>query len=314
MIEKILNASFLIGLGAATIRMATPILFATVGEIIAERSGVLNLGVEGTMLMGAMVGFVTAFKTGSLWLGVLNALVIGGIFGLVMAFLTVTLRTRQEISGLSINLLSSGLSFFFFRAIFGVMSVPPHIKPFDPLNIPVLSKIPVIGEIFFQQYALTYIAIILAPLAYIFLFKTNFGLKIRAVGENPVSADTVGVNVYFIRYISLIIGGMLAGIGGAFLSLAQFNMFLDEMTAGRGFIAIALTIFSNWHPINALWGSFLFGGADALQLRLQAVGFKIPYQFFLMLPYVLTILALLGVSKRVKGPAALIIPYKRGER
>ena len=314
MIDKIFNASFMIGLGAATIRMATPILFATVGEIIAERAGVLNLGIEGTMLMGAMVGFVTAFKTGSLWLGVLNAGVIGAIFGLLMAFLTVTLRTRQEISGLSINLLSSGLSFFFFRTIFGVMSVPPHIKPFDPLVIPGLATIPIIGDIFFKQYTLTYIAIILAPVAYIFLFKTNLGLKIRAVGENPVSADTVGVSVYFVRYISVILGATLAGIGGSFLSLAQFNMFLDGMTAGRGFIAIALTIFSNWNPMNALWGSFLFGGADALQLRLQAVGFKIPYQFFLMIPYLLTILALLGVSKRAKAPASLIIPYKRGER
>ncbi len=313
--EKLLNLGFLIGLGTATIRMATPLLYATLGEIIAERSGILNLGVEGTMLMGAFVGFLVGIKTGDLWLGVLAAMGSGALMGLLMAFMTVTLRCRQEISGIAINLLSSGLTFFFFRTVFGAQAVPPHIKhPFPEIAIPVLSNIPIIGPIFFKQYLLTYIAFLLVPVIHILIFKTTWGLKIRVVGENPRAADTVGINVFLVRYLCVIAGASLAAIGGAFLTTAQFNMFLDQITNGRGFIAIALTIFSNWMPLKALWGALIFGGADAFQLRLQAIGFKIPYQFFLMIPYVLTLAALLGIARRVRAPASLIVPYKRGER
>jgi len=308
------DLTFFVGLITTAIRLATPILFAAVGEIFAERSGVLNLGIEGTMLMGAFVGFVTAFGSGSLWLGVGAAALVGAMMGLLMAFLTVTLRTRQEISGIAINLFSAGLTFALFRLIFGTRSVPPHIKAFGIIRVWGLADIPVVGPILFQHYALTYIAIALVPIAYYVIFKTSWGLKVRVVGENPVAGDTAGINVYAVRYACVIIGGTLAAIGGSFLSLAQFNMFLDQISNGRGFIAIAVTIFGNWQPVRALWGALLFGGADALQLRLQAIGFKIPYQFFLMIPYVLTIVALAGLSKRVRAPAALIVPYKRGER
>jgi len=293
---------------AATLRVATPLMFGTLGELFCERAGVLNLGIEGTMFMGAFVGFTAASLTGSLWLGVLAALIGGMLAGLLMAFFSVKLGVNQHVSGLGITLLLTALSLFFFRVIFGENLESPHIPPFSQLVI--LKNVPFLGEIL-SQYALTYIAIILIPIVWWVVYRTNFGLDMRAVGENPEAADAAGVNVYLTRYIALAIGGGLMAVGGAFLTLAQLGSFTFGIIAGRGWVCIALIIFANWQPIRVLWGALLFGGVSALELRLQTTGIKLPYEAFLALPYVVTIIALALAGRKTAGPAAVLKPYKR---
>ncbi|MGD8256445.1 MAG: ABC transporter permease, partial [Desulfobacterales bacterium] len=257
--NEIFDVAFVSGLIGATMRMATPIIFATLGEILAERSGVLNLGIEGIMLMGAMTGFLVTFTSGSILFGVLAAAIVGMLLGLLMAFLAVHLGLSQHVSGLGITLFATGLSMFIYRLHFGSPTVPPIIEPFRQIAIPVLSKIPVIGEGLFTQYSLTYIAWILIPVISILLYKTKIGLKILTVGENPVVADTVGVNVNLTRTLCLVGGGALMGIGGSFLTLAHQNMFLIDVIGGRGWVAIAMVIFGNWNPFKGALGALIFG-------------------------------------------------------
>jgi simple sugar transport system permease protein len=309
--KEFLTAGFLIGLLSATLRMATPLIIATLGETFSERSGVLNLGIEGTMLLGSLVAFLVAYRTNNLWLGVLSAGFSGILLSLLMAFFTVTLGVSQHVSGLGITIFASGLSLFIYRQVIGSPSIPPTVTTFKTVAVPLLSRIPIVGPILFDQYALTYIAILLVPICGYILFKTNFGLSLRAVGENPESADALGINVYKTRYVSLMIAGFLMGIAGSFFTLAYFNMFLYGIVGGRGWVCIALVIFANWIPSKVLLGALLFGGVDALQLRLQAIGFNIPYQFFLMMPYVLTIIVLVIVARRASYPSALLKPYRR---
>jgi len=293
---------------AACLRMATPLMFGTLGELFCERAGVLNLGIEGTMFMGAFVGFTAASLTGSLWLGVLVALIGGMLAGLLMAFFSVKLGVNQHVSGLGITLLLTALSLFFFRVIFGENLESPQIPPFSQLVI--LKNVPFFGVVL-SQYALTYIAIILIPIVWWVVYRTNFGLDMRAVGENPEAADAAGVNVYLTRYIALAIGGGLMAVGGAFLTLAQLGSFTFGIIAGRGWVCIALIIFANWQPLRVMWGALLFGGVSALELRLQTTGIKLPYEAFLSLPYVVTIIALALAGRRTAGPAAVLKPYKR---
>ncbi|MCD6120659.1 MAG: ABC transporter permease [Spirochaetales bacterium] len=314
MIRQIFEISFITGLLGATLRMATPIIYATLGEIIIERAGVLNLGIEGTMLIGAMTGFLVTITSGSLWLGILMAALAGMLLSLLMAFLAVYLGLSQHVSGLGITLFATGLAMFIYRLYFGSPTVPPTIKPFTPIAIPLLSKIPVIGPSFFNQYTLTYISWLLIPIIAILLYKTNMGLKIRTVGENPFAADTVGVNVNRTRTLSLITGGALMGIGGAFLTIANGNMFLSDVVGGRGWVSIAMVIFGNWDPLKGAAGALLFGFLDGLQLRLQGLGFKIPFHVFLLIPYLLTIIALISVSRKASYPCALLKPYRREEK
>ena len=314
MISDIFNATFIAGLIGATMRMSTPIIFATLGEIIAERSGVLNLGIEGTMLMGAMTGFLVTFTSGSLWAGVLAAALVGMILSLLMAFLSVHLGLSQHVSGLGITLFSTGLAMFIYRLHFGSPIVPPIVEPFKQVAIPFLSKIPVIGPSLFNQYVLTYLAWLLIPVISILLYKTKIGLKIRTVGENPFAADTVGVNVNLTRTLSLVAGGALVGIGGAFLTLAHQNMFLIDVVGGRGWVSIAMVIFGNWDPLKGAVGAVIFGFLDGLQLRLQGLGIQIPFHVFLMIPYIITIVALVSVSRRAAVPAGLLKPYRREEK
>jgi ABC-type uncharacterized transport system permease subunit len=309
-----LEAAFISGLIGAMMRMATPIIFATLGEILAERSGVLNLGIEGIMLMGAMTGFLVTFGTGSLWLGVLMSAIVGMILGLLMAFLSVNLGLSQHVSGLGITLFSTGLAMFNYRLYFGSPTVPPIVQPFKQVSLPLLSKIPVIGPGLFTQYTLTYLAWLLIPVMSILLYKTKMGLKIRTVGENPVVADTVGVNVTVTRTLCLVAGGALMGVGGAFLTLAHQNMFLIDVIGGRGWVSIAMVIFGNWDPLKGAIGALIFGFLDGLQLRLQGLGFHISFHFFLMIPYLLTIVALIGVSRKAAVPASLLKPYRREEK
>jgi ABC-type uncharacterized transport system permease subunit len=310
----LLDIAFISGLIGATMRMATPIIFATLGEILAERSGVLNLGIEGIMLMGAMTGFLVTFNSGSVWVGVLAAALVGMLLGMLMALLAVNLGLSQHVSGLGITLFATGLAMFIYRLHFGSPTVPPTIQPFKEIALPLLSKIPLLGPGLFTQYSLTYVAWLLIPVMSVLLYKTRLGLKIRTVGENPVVADTVGVSVTVTRTLCLVFGGALMGIGGAFLTLAHQNMFLIDVIGGRGWVAIAMVIFGNWDPLKGAVGALIFGFLDGLQLRLQGLGIAISFHLFLMIPYLLTIVALISVSRKAAVPAGLLKPYRREEK
>jgi simple sugar transport system permease protein len=305
---------FASGIVASGIHLSTPIIFAALGESIVERSGVLNLGIEGMMLMGAFAGFIGTFFTGSIFIGLLLAISGPTAMAVLMAFLSVSLRTNQLVAGLAIWLLGTGLTALLYRLIFGVMTVAPKINEISPINIPVLSHIPFIGSILFSYDPMVYLAFLLVPLIHIFLFKTNMGLKIRTVGENPIQADVSGVNVYKIRYLALIIGGALAGLGGSYFTLVTTGSFLENITAGQGWIALAVVIFGRWKPFYAVIGAMIFGMVDSFQIGLQSIGTAIPTQFLLMLPYILPIVIMAGMYKRSYAPAALAVPYQRGER
>ncbi|MCX6048973.1 MAG: ABC transporter permease [Chloroflexi bacterium] len=293
---------------AATLRVATPLLFAALGETLVERAGVLNLGIEGTMFLGAMAGFVAAYFSGSLWVGVLTACLVGALAGLLMALLAVYLGVNQHVAGIGLTLLTTGLALYLFRIIFGEQQVPPKITPFPQLSLG--SWLGPLAPIF-EQYGLTYLALLLVPALWWLLNRTHFGLQVRAVGENPAAADVAGVNVFRTRLFALAIGGALMGLGGAFLSLAQLGAFTFGIISGRGWVAIALVIFGNWSPLKVLGGALLFGGFQALQLRLQASGFQLPYQALLALPYLVTIAALALAGRNVSAPSALLKPYRR---
>jgi general nucleoside transport system permease protein len=313
--DEILGQVLQVGFFAAMIRIATPLLFATIGELFAERSGVLNLGIEGIMLLSAMTGFSAAYFTGSLWLGVCAAVLTGVVAGALMGLLTVTFGLSQHVSGLGLTLLATGLAFFFFRVIFGQPETPPSITAFHPAPIPLLSDIPFVGPVLFQQYALVYIALLLVPVTAFILYRTPWGLHLRTVGESPHAADTAGVSVAKVRYQALMLSGALMSVGGAFLSMAQFNAFTFGVISGRGWVCIALVVFGQWSPWRSAVAAFLFAFIDALQLRLQASAvIDVPYQVFLMMPFVLTILAMAVLSRNARAPAALLVPFRKEER
>ena len=295
----------------AAVRAGTPVLFATLGEIFAERAGILNLGVEGMMLVGALAGFVTSARTGNPWLGVAAAGMVGGLLSLIHALLSVTLRANQVASGLALTIFGTGLSAFLGRGYVGLPAAGFQVTP-----IPVLSEIPLLGPILFQQDPLVYLSYVTVPAAWYVLYRTRWGLDIRAVGEHPEAADAMGVDVARVRYAAVLAGGILAGVGGAFLSTAYTSMWIENMTAGRGWIAVALVIFATWDPLRAVLGAYLFGGVNALQLHVQATGTALPTYLLLMAPYVFTIVVLVLATqetarKRLGAPAALSVPYSR---
>ena len=302
------------GLWAAVLRIATPLIFGTLGALLCERAGVLNLGIEGIMTFGAMIGWLSVYHGADLWTGLLIAALAGGIFGLLHSAMTVTLGLSQHVSGLGVTLFASSFSYYLFRLIVPVAGTPPTITPFQPITIPGLSTLPFVGPALFTQTAPTYLAIALAlVLAYI-IFRTPVGLAIRMAGENPHAAEAQGVNPMKVRYGAVIVGSALMGMGGAFLTLSAFNSFFPTMVQGRGWICIALVVFSSWRPGRALFGALLFAFFDAFQLRLQTAVQGIPYQIFLMTPYVLSIVALAVMSRHARVPQALMQPYRRGER
>jgi len=300
----------LLGVIYSGIRLATPYLYAALGETLSQRAGVLNLGVDGMMLMGAFIAYFVAFTTGSLWLGLLAAAFVGLIMGLMMSIACITLRAKQGISGIGIYMFGVGLSGLLF-------SVAPFqikaIEGFQPVKIPLLGDIPYIGEVLFRHNILVYGAYLLVPLVWWVLNKTVFGLKVRAVGQDPQTADSLGVSVVRVRYTVVILGGVLAGIAGASLSIALINTFQENMTNGMGFIAVALVYFGGWRPLGVLFGSLLFSFINALQLWIQIKGINIPSDLAVMLPYIVTILTLALSANRVRRPAALTKPYERGE-
>jgi general nucleoside transport system permease protein len=304
-----------VGFFAAIVRIATPLILATLGELFAERAGVLNLGIEGIMLLSAMTGFTAAYFSGDLWLGIGAAAATGAAMGLLMGLMTVTLGVSQHVSGLGVTLLCTGLAFYLYRLIFGEPSQPPNIEPFKPLPIPGLADIPVLGPILFNQFALSYIAFAAVVIAAFVLARTPWGLALRTVGENPRAADAAGVNVALMRYQALLLSGALMGVAGAYLAMAQFNAFTFGVISGRGWVCIALVVFGQWQPWRSALGALLFALIDALQLRLQATGvIHVPYQLFLMMPFVLTIVAMAAVSRNARAPAALLTPFRKEER
>jgi simple sugar transport system permease protein len=309
--DTILTSAFIVGLLQATLRTTTPLLLAALGELYSERSGVLNIGLEGIMLIGTLVGFLVSYFTGNAWLGVLAGSLAGSLIALIHAVLSVTMGVSQVVSGVGINILCVGLSMTIYRVVFGPSLIKaPMATGLQPVHLPVLSDLPVIGPVLFQQLPLVYIAFALAPITWFVLFRTELGLKIRAVGEHPLAAETVGVSVAGIRYFTVLLCGFLTGMAGTFLSLGLLNIFLDNMTAGRGWIALAVVILGRWSPFGILGAALFFGFADAIQLRLQALGFNVPYQFLLMIPYVLTMLALISaVGRRSAAPGALGKPF-----
>jgi ABC-type uncharacterized transport system permease subunit len=305
--------SWLISATARSLAFATPLLLAALGEIIAERAGVVNLGVEGMMVLGALAGFVAAQSSGDPFVGVLAAGLTGGAGALLHAFLAITLRANQYVSGLALTIFGLGLSGVVGRAWQG----QPLRNPFRTVDVPLLAELPVLGPALFQgQHLLTYAAILVALLLWALLFKTRLGLSVRSVGEAPAAADALGVGVYGLRYSCVVFGGVMAGVAGSYLSLAYRPSWSEGMTAGMGWIALAIAIFAAWNPVKALWGAFLFGACFHLAFRLQGV---LPAEFLRLLPYVATIVALtlasLGRTRaRRAAPAALGNPYTRGER
>jgi len=300
----------------------TSLIYATIGEIFTERSGILNLGLEGILIMGAVSGFAAAYHTESLLAGVVVAMITGGLLATIHAFLTISLRAEQVVSGLALTLFGIGLSSFLGQRLGpGGKPLVGEVGPrYSRIAVHVLAELPVLGKVFINQDIIVYLMYILVPVATYYIYKTRPGLHLRAVGENPATADAMGISVPRTRYLYTIMGGMLIGLGGAHLSLAYTPGWTENLTGGRGWIAIALVIFSVWDPRRAVIGALLFGGVNAFQFRLQAAGTTIPAAFLGMLPYLLTIVVLVVItwwetfSKRIGAPAALGVPYVREER
>ena len=309
-----MDNTLLIAILAASITAGTPILFAALGELITERAGILNLGVEGIMLVGAVGGFICAYNTADPWLGIVAAVGVGMLMALIHAFLTITLQANQVVSGLAITLFGTGLSGYIGKNYVG-LTLP---KAFTAITIPFLSDLPFVGPVFFKHDALVYLSYILVIFFHFYLYHTTPGLKLRALGENPGATDAMGINVFTLRYIYVLIGGGLCGLAGAYLSLAYAPSWLENMTAGRGWIAVALVIFALWNPWRALLGSYLFGGIDALGFHLQVLGVPISVFLLNMLPYIFTIIVLVLVLVYKKGkisaPSSLGVAYNREER
>ena len=298
-----MSIELLISVFVAAVQCGTPILFATLGEIITERAGVLNLGVEGMMAMGAFISFFVAYTTGNIWLATLAGGLIASLLALLHGLVCIDFQGNQVVSGLALTILSTNLSNYLGTPLLGTIS-----EGFKPFKLPILGDIPYIGTIFFQHDALVYVSYILPFALWFFLERTRYGLHLRAVGEYPYAAIAVGINPNTIRYTALFAGGFLIGMGGAYLSLSYTHLWANNLVAGRGWIAIALVIFAFWQPIRAVFGVYFFGGVMAFQLRLQASGTSIPSSILLMLPYALTIIALFFSSKKRKrfaSPKAL---------
>ncbi len=311
-VEILFTASF----WAAAIRIASPLIFATLGEVICERAGVLNLGIEGIMVAGAFAGWMAVYSGTGLWIGVGVAMVVGMVFGLLHSTLTVPFGLSQHVVGLGVTLLATSSTYYAYRLALPEVTTPPKIDAFQPFEIPVLSDIPMVGEALFSQTPLTYLAFILVGIVSFVLYRTPLGLAVRAAGENPNAVAAQGLSVTAIRMGAVMVGSGFMAVGGAFLTMSAFDSFFFEMVNGRGWICIALVVFGSWRPGKALLGAVLFAAFDALQIRVQQTSFGtlVPYQIFLMVPYILSILALVIMSRRAEVPAALMVPFNKGER
>jgi general nucleoside transport system permease protein len=314
----IIGPAALASLFSSGVRLATPTALAAVGESFCERAGVLNLGLEGVMLSGALGSFLGAYYSGDPWIGVLAGIVAGILVAAIKAYLSVTLKTEQVINGISIVLLAQGVTSFIYGKLFGVTSSPPRIEGLGAIRIPGLSNVPFVGTVLFRHSILVYISLLLAVGVWLLLFRTRFGLAVRAAGESPGAADAAAVPVDGIRWLALLTSGAMAGLGGAVLVISQLQLFANNVTAGRGWVAIAIVIFGRWNPLLVMGGAFLFGVTEALQLRVQAAGgginAAVPYEFFQALPYLITVVVMsLSAIRGARDaqPAALGVAYRK---
>lgn len=308
--NQLFSLTVIAGILTSAIRLATPYLYAAIGEAFAQTSGVVNLGVDGIMLVSGYAAFYVTLQTGNVWLGLLAAMLVGLLMGLLMSFISVTLKAEQGISGIGLYMFGLGLSSLLFKVMVGTVKT---VSGFPPLKLPLLGDLPVLGPIFFQHSLPVYGAFLLVPVAWWVLDRTTWGLQIKAVGQNPAAADSLGVNVDRVRYFSVCVGAILAGLAGASLSIALLNLFQENMTAGQGFIAVALVYFGGWKPLGIMGGALLFSTVNAFQLWMQVLGVKIPSDVAIMMPYLLTIVALAVTVSRARQPAALNKPFERGE-
>lgn len=293
-----------------SIRMSIPLIYPSLGGLISQKSGVYNFGLEGMMLCGAYFGYYGSYKTGNPWIGLLLGVISGGLLGLLLAFTSITLKVSQLVTGLGIGIFSLGITGFLFRLI-GISTENPAAVLFEKINFGPLESTPIIGEILFSHSWMVYAGFALVILISWFFYRTTPGLNFRAVGENPQVAETAGVNVILTRYLAVVVSGILASFGGAFLTLTQTAYFTENLTAGRGWIAISAIILGKFNPWGILLACLLFGAADSAQMHIQVMGAKIPYQFLLMAPYIMAMLAMVGIVGKVRAPAAMGKPYVR---
>lgn len=312
---SLLQATIIINILASTVRIATPLLLGALGELVSERAGVMNLGIEGTMLMSSFVAFLVSFKTNSLILAVGAAILTGATMSLIMAFMAATMKVDQTVTGLSLNLLASGLSLFWYRVAFKetFSGSIPTVHTMGTARIPILGDIPYLGQILFNQSLLTYLAILMVPVITFVLYRTQMGLSIRSLGENPRAVDMKGIDVTRLQYLSVIFGGVMSGLAGAFITIGTTVRFLPEITAGRGWLALVIVIAGNWRTGRILLAALLFAFLDAFQLQLQGIGIQIPFQILLAAPYILAILVMMGSRARSLAPRHLGMPYVREE-
>ena len=300
---------------AATMRMAAPLLIAALGLLASEKVGLINIGAEGIMLMGAFSAYAATKLIGNYWIGLLVAIIVCTIMISIFAVTTITFRAEQVVIGAGMNILCAGISSFMFRKLFygtGLLDAGVTVKSFETIPLPYLSRIPIIGPMLFNQNLIVYFGLIMVFVLWFIINKTSLGLKIIAVGEHPKAADSLGIDVIKLRYLVTLFSGAMIGISGAYLSIAQSNAFAENMTSGKGFIAMAVVILGKWSPLGVLWGALLFGSASALQMSIQNLGLKIPNNLIIMLPYVATVIAVVLVSKnRVGAPSAQGVPYKK---
>ncbi len=311
--NEILQISFLVSLLGGMFRMAAPILFSALGELVSERVGILNLGIEGMMTIGGFAGYLATYHTGSPVIGVLWAMIAGAAVSALMALVVVVLKADQTIAGLTINIFASGVSLYLFRITFAGEATEnvQTVATFSPVPIPVLSKIPIIGEALFSQHLLTYFLLVMVLIVYLFLSHTKYGLILRTIGDNPRAVDMKGVKVTRYQFLGVLFGGIMAGLGGSFLTLVTAGIYMPGIVAGRGWIALAIVILGNWTPVNILLSALLFGFLDTFQLQVQGIGINFPYQILVSLPYVLTIVVLVIGRYKSGAPLALGKPYLR---
>lgn len=308
--NQLFEQAIIISILASTIRIVTPLVFSAMGELITQRAGIWNMGVEGTMLTGAFAAYIAATATGSLWLAVLAAIVAGALMGAIIAFMTAIMRVDHFIAGLGLNLLASGLTLYWFQSY--IQGRPqPTFAGFQDVAIPLLSDIPVIGPVLFSQRALTYVAALLVPAVWFLLYRSRYGLELRCLGENPKALDVKGLSVAARQFAAVMLGSALTGLGGGFLMLGFSDRFLADFTAGRGWIVVVALIAGNWKPTGVLVAVTAFAFLESLATHLQVIGAQVPHQLLLALPYLTSILLLMGLRFRTGQPARLGVPYLR---
>ncbi len=310
-LTNIFTVAFLVTWLSASIRLAIPVMLAALGEIYNELAGVMNVGIEGLMLFGALAGFLGSYYTQNPWVGILSGMLVGCIGGIFLGWMYVYVQGEQMVVGIVFNLFAAGFTSFTYRAALGITTVPPQAPMFKEIEIPFLKDIPVLGQILFQHNIFVYLVVLMVIISGVILYRTKLGLAIRAVGEHPRATDTAGINVNRTRFLCMAFAGVLAGFAGALLVLGQLGIFRDNVTAGRGFIALAIVIFGRWNPYVALASAFIFGAADSLAMSLQVFEFPLPPQFLLMLPYLTTFIVMSGITGKVIGPADMTKPYSR---